>query len=247
MAEFPRGRCRQPGRQMASKDDFVIRIGVGSRDGPKSGVWRIWAGKGKSDVYVAVRSYTGIFKVSLHESGECSVALATQFAERNPSALTGLGGSRHFDKWLRITHSGSRLSIPFRLVFPGSELRQVSTADDQDLLVQWIEPPAHDHSVDMAVVFTGQCYTDGDWPLREQGARLLATFRLPNGEAFWLLYLICRTFDFVAEDIRRTRKDMREPGSVTIGDLDLNSPTARLILPGVDSSGVRLFVDAAMA
>jgi hypothetical protein len=231
---------------MAKKDVSVIRIAVGSREGPKSGVWRIWAGKGKSDVYVAVRSYTGIFKVSLHESGECFVGLATQFAERNPSALAGRGGSRRFDTWWRITHSGSRLSIPFRLVFPGSELREVRTEDDQDPLVQWIEPPAQDQSVDMAAVFSGQCYSDGDWPLREQGARLLATFRLPSGEVFWLLYMVWPTFDFVAEDIRRTRQEMREPGNVTIGDLDLNSTTARLVVPGVDTSGVRLFVDAAM-
>lgn len=99
----------------------------------------------------------------------------------------------------------------------------------------------------MAAVFSGQCYSDGDWPLREQGARLLATFRLPNGEAFWLLYMIWPTFDFVAEDVRRTRQEMREQGNVTIGDLDMNSPTARLVVPGVDTSGVRLFVDAAMA
>ena len=105
---------------------------------------------------------------------------------------------------MRKTYSGSQLSIPFRLVFPGSEPREVSTADAQDPAVQWVEPPDHDQSVDMTAVFTGQCYTDGDWPLREQGARLLGTFRLPIGEAFWLLYLTCPTFDFVAEDDRLT-------------------------------------------
>jgi len=86
-----------------SKDmgNTSIRLGVGSREGAKSGVWRIWAGKGKSDVYLAVRSYAGIFKVSLHESGRCSVAFTSQFAERNPSALAGRGGSRYFDKWRR--------------------------------------------------------------------------------------------------------------------------------------------------
>ena len=170
---------------MAKKDDLAIRVAVGSREGPKSGVWRIWPGTGKSDVYVAVRSYAGIFKVSLHESGDCYIGLTTQFAEDNPSALTGRGGSRHFDRWTRRTHSGSQLSIPFRLVFPGSELREVSTQDDQDPRVQWIVPPAQNQSVDMAVVFTGQCYADGDWPLREQDARMVATFRLPNGEVFW--------------------------------------------------------------
>jgi hypothetical protein len=232
---------------MAKKDDWAIRVGVGSREGPKSGVWRVWAGKGKSDVYVAVRSYAGIFKVSLHESGDCYVGLTTQFAEDNPSALTGRDGSRHFDKWKRRTHSGSQLSIPFRLVFPGTELREVSTQDDQDPRVQWIAPPAQDQSIDMAVVFTGQCYADGDWPLREQDARMVATFRLPNGEVFWLLYLTWPTFDFVAGDIQRSRKEMREPGNVTVGDSDMESPTARLVVPGVDSRGVRLFVDAAMS
>lgn len=232
---------------MAKKDVPVIRVAVGSREGPKSGVWRIWAAKDKSDVYVAIRSYAGIFKVSLHESGECFVGLTTQFAEANASALRGRGGSRHFDKWKRGTHSGSQLSIPFRLVFPATELREVRTEDDQDPLVEWIEPPAQDQSVDMAAVFTGQCYADGDWPLRAQGARLVATFRLPNGEVFWLLYLIWPTFGFVAGDIQRVRKEMREPGNVSIGEVDMESPTARVVIPGVDPSGVRLFVDAAMS
>jgi hypothetical protein len=51
----PQARAREA-VVMASKDDSVIRICVGTRDGAKSGVWRICAGKDKSDVYVAVRS-----------------------------------------------------------------------------------------------------------------------------------------------------------------------------------------------
>ena len=70
-------------RQMGKKDNSAIRVAVGPREGPKSGVWRIWPGKNKSDVYVAVRSYAGIFKVSLHESGDCYVGLTTQFAAHN--------------------------------------------------------------------------------------------------------------------------------------------------------------------
>lgn len=132
-------------------------------------------------------------------------------------------------------------------MFPGSELRAVSTEDDKDPRVRWIAPPAQDQSVDMAVIFTGQCYAEGDRPLREQGASLLATSRLPNGEVFGLLYMTCPAFPFVADDIHRTRQEMREPGSVTIGELDLASPTARLVIPGVDTSRVRLFVDAAMS
>ncbi len=87
--------------------NWAVRFGVGSRDGPKSGVWRRWTPARKSDVYIAIRSYTGIMKVSLHESGECFVALTEQFAERNPTAL--VGRSRRFDQWKRVTHAGSQL------------------------------------------------------------------------------------------------------------------------------------------
>ena len=71
-------------------------------------------------------------------------------------------------------------------------------------------------------------------------------FAYQTAKCSGLLYLIWPTFDFVAGNIQRSRKEMREPGNVTIGELDMESRTARLIVPGVDSRGVRLFVDAAV-
>lgn len=46
-----------------------LRFAVG-RPGQRSSVWRLWANRGKDDVYVATRQSAGIFKVSLHESGD---------------------------------------------------------------------------------------------------------------------------------------------------------------------------------
>jgi hypothetical protein len=47
----------------------TLRVAVGM-PGRRSGVWRIWANRSKSDVYVAARSIAGIQKFSLHESGD---------------------------------------------------------------------------------------------------------------------------------------------------------------------------------
>jgi hypothetical protein len=42
-----------------SRDEVVARFAVGSVDGPRSAVWRLWTRKGNSDVYVAARILGG--------------------------------------------------------------------------------------------------------------------------------------------------------------------------------------------
>ena len=88
-------------------------------------------GKGKNDVYVAVRSYAGIFKVSLHESGDCFVGLTTQFAEHNSSALTERGGSRHFDTWKRKTQREDRVEV-LAIVVPQDERSERAELDHNE-------------------------------------------------------------------------------------------------------------------
>jgi hypothetical protein len=62
-----------------STGEFVARFGVGSADGPRSAVWRLWTGKGTSDVYVAARTLGGNLKVSLHESGVWRYAFTKEY------------------------------------------------------------------------------------------------------------------------------------------------------------------------
>lgn len=46
-----------------------IRFAVGV-PGRRSTLWRLWANRAKDDVYLATRRSAGIFKFSLHESGD---------------------------------------------------------------------------------------------------------------------------------------------------------------------------------
>ena len=48
----------------------AVRFAVGSRDGARSSLWRVWTGKNTSDVYVESRDVQGVMKFSLHESGD---------------------------------------------------------------------------------------------------------------------------------------------------------------------------------
>jgi hypothetical protein len=50
-----------------------VRVGVGSVDGPRSGVWRFFTGP-KGDLYVGERGSMTEIKISLHQSGERMLA-----------------------------------------------------------------------------------------------------------------------------------------------------------------------------
>lgn len=47
-----------------AKKDHAIRVAVGSADAPFAEAWRFWANR--DDVYIAIRSTGGLFKLSLH-------------------------------------------------------------------------------------------------------------------------------------------------------------------------------------
>jgi hypothetical protein len=57
----------------------VVRFGVRFKGGPRSAVWRLWTGKGTSDVYIAARTLGGVLKASLHESGVWRFAFTDAF------------------------------------------------------------------------------------------------------------------------------------------------------------------------
>jgi hypothetical protein len=70
------------------------RLVIGEPD-CQSGIWRIWANKPKSDVYIGIRSILGYQKWSLHESGDWRFQWVT---EAKASEFTG-STDRLVDRW----------------------------------------------------------------------------------------------------------------------------------------------------
>jgi hypothetical protein len=75
---------------VSSGKELAIRLAVGDPDGPRSTVWRVWANRRSSDVYVAARVLGGVAKVSLHQSGRWRFAFTTEFDIKQ---AVGKGGS----------------------------------------------------------------------------------------------------------------------------------------------------------
>jgi hypothetical protein len=80
-----------------AKDDDAIRFSVGSADGPRSAIWRVWIDAGGS-VYIAERYTAGRLKASLHPQGRWRIAF------KNPDEAQRLMGKgpdadRAFEKF----------------------------------------------------------------------------------------------------------------------------------------------------
>lgn len=224
---------------------FTSRFGVGYPDRLQSGVWRVWADPGKSDVYVAIRTIAGTFKVSLHESGDCNASITQQACEKDPRLVEALGGRRHIDQWHRRTHTGSLLSIPLRIAFPESELRWRSGKSPQGTEVQWLPPPPGGHSIDVLCTFTGQAYPTGDFPWRANGGELLKWTLLENGEIFWLTRLIYPTPPGLADKIEEQRERSKAPAPVVFNPQGESLRRAdRLLIGEMGPANVRILTDA---
>ena len=174
---------------MIKTDDFVVRVAIGRLHGPQSSVFRVWSPPGKSDVYASVRGIAGEFKISLHETGECSAGLTSQFAKQEKAAVHAIGGSRHQSRWTRLTDVGSLVVVPLQFVIPDSELRSTGvspTAAGKE--VTWLEPPEQGRSIIISCAFTGHSLVDSQWPGCCNGTHLLGIKLLSNSEKFWLLW-----------------------------------------------------------
>ncbi len=66
----------------------TIIFAVGSADEPQSGIWRLWAPKTTSDVYVAPRQLAAMMKISLHQSGDWRYQWVSPEAARHSAVLS---------------------------------------------------------------------------------------------------------------------------------------------------------------
>ena len=217
---------------MAKIDDFTIRFTVGAKDGLRSGIWRVWSNPGKSDIYIAIRTIAGLNKMSLHSTGWCSASMTSQEAKSNPAALQSQGGTRHLDKWHRPLLSGNLLSIPLRLRFPASELRPCIDPPPQAARIHWLPSPPVDHAIDVLCMFTSSIFEADEWPLKSDGADLLTSTLLPNGETFWLISQLYRT----QPDLTLTLNS-RKPNGLPVA--------SRVLMGETGPANVRILTDAA--
>src|SRR3954447_2352635 len=129
----------------------VLRFAVGTGDGPRSRTWRLWAPRGKSDVYVSSRRIANSFKVSLHEPGPSRFALTSEFVREHDFVAPEGRDHRLAKEWNRPRPSSGRAVRPFAIVVPWDEVIDRRDRDTDGVL--WTPQPPAGCAVHFDVVY----------------------------------------------------------------------------------------------
>jgi hypothetical protein len=156
----------------------ILRCAVGSLNGPRSSIWRIW-GNPKGDIYVAVRSLGGIIKASFHRDGKCQVGFTSEYAK---TAQARFGkDSRHWETWRLPPEPVVRV---LQILVPTSELR--SFLEYKTGEVVWLQPPESNLIATVSVILAPPL-AEIEPPAALASARLVGTVRTSLRNA-WVFY-----------------------------------------------------------
>ena len=226
-----------------SKEE-VVRFAVGGPDEPRSCVWRVWKGKGTSDVYIAIRTLGGVLKVSLHESGVWRFGLTKEFWETRGEN----DADRLIEKWERPQPLREGVTSAFDIIVPSAELalpRQLlsESAEKHTKNVAWVRPAPEGYATHFIVM-----YTEPGEPVPETEVEILANFSLPDGRT-----VIITVFEFaMSAEEQRQIEVCRRAIAEAMRQADSEAQAAyraalepRGYLYGHRNIGTRFFIDIA--
>jgi hypothetical protein len=209
----------------------TIRCAVGE-PGRRSGVWRVWANKKTSDVYIAIRTLAGTQKWSLHESGDWRHQWTREFADDQFPAST----NRIIDQWQQPPALGDSgwtkgLSIWVRhedvVAFDGDD----ETGDK----VTWLPVPPEGYAVGMHVVIASP-----DLGFTSTGGGVLIdAFSIADKR----VVMVVRSLHKVTEQVNAELQSARQRALDAL-EVDLTEARApRILIAGFGSGSERVVWD----
>ena len=225
---------------MGRSGEEVVRFAIGGPDEPRSCVWRIWTGKGTSDVYISARVLGGVVKVSLHESGDWRFALTREYAEAQGR------DNRLIAQWDRPPPLHQGVTSAFDIIVPSAELALPRQPLPEERTkhtknVTWIRPAPEGFAKHFIVM-----YTEPGEPVPETEAEILASFVLPDGRT-----VIVAVFDRAVsmeeqqqlDAIRSAMAEGMHHASAEVQAAYENAIEPRGYLYGHNANGTRFFID----
>lgn len=204
-----------------------IRFAVG-HPGLRSSLWRLWANRSKDDVYLATRQSAGIFKISLHESGDWRVQLVGQ--DRGDVTYTPLTDSepegRVLHRWKRPRPGPAGWTDALSIWVIDIDVAEMPGDAEPGHDAQWMQPPPAGGAVEFRIVFAppGPVILDMSEAVRRPGGGLayINGFRLAGGEAVLLFAATSLLDEAMLADIAQFRREHR----MSVGpDFDLSPET----------------------
>lgn len=229
-----------------------LRFAVGW-PGRRSTVWRLWAGKNKDDVYLATRRSAGIFKISLHESGDWRLQWVS--AEHGDVTFTSAAENepqgRVLHQWQRPQTSATGWTDAMSIWVPAEDVVEIPGDEESGVDSQWLAPAAPGAATEFRVVLVrpGRGVFELTAALQGPDAALALVngFQLAGGEAVLLFAATQRLAQDLRLQLDEVRQQQRHEAHKASGfDLSPESgPRAALI--SVDPNGHRNFWDLSLA
>jgi len=160
-----------------------LRFAIRRNDGYLSNVWRLWITR-PGDVYLGVRSHSGIWKYSFHTSGICRSAFTKE--KETPATMK----DRAMSKWKRAeaplpgTGGASRVAW---LAFPTDYLSRPIARPTKDIV--WIPAAPRSRATFIEVAFTRESTAAVEGALQSRGERVLLKYvALPTAESLIVMH-----------------------------------------------------------
>ncbi len=227
-----------------------LRFAVG-RPGMRSSLWRLWANRGKDDVYLSTRRSAGIFKISLHESGDWRLQWVGQ--DRRDVTFTSLVGpepeGRILHRWTRPPAGPSGWTDALSIWVVHGDVAEIPGDGEPGHDAQWLEPPPEGGAIELRVVLAppGPVLVDLTAALEGPGSGLAFVngFRLAGGDTVLLFAARTMLDEAKLAGIARLRREHR----ASVGpNFDLSPETGpRATAITVDDDGYRNFWDLSLA
>ena len=220
-----------------TKKNLAIRFAVG-QPGRRGTIWRLWGVPNASDVYLASRQSAGVFKVSLHESGDWRL----QWVQPDNSAFfhgesAGPSG-RILDQWVRTASRGGWTDA-LSVWTPGDELVENPHDAERWDDVQWLDAPPGGRVTELRLVLLqpNATYALGGGLANDDDVMALVNgFVLPNDE---VVVVLARTTDMNATQVDGIARH-RATNHALPATFDLDPSTGpRQMVISVDDDGYR--------
>jgi hypothetical protein len=167
-----------------------VRWSVGTADGPRSTIWRVWVSG--SDAYIAARPTAGSIKVSLHASGVWRYAF-TEEHMTGPRPLVPADRDRVLDRWPRPPEFAPGWTRGFSILVPASEVQPSPAAIQKPSEIVWFDLPSAGHMTvfDVLIAAPGAQGSEGRGYATaagfENATQVVTVLDLASGERLWVV------------------------------------------------------------
>lgn len=128
----------------------AVRFAVGN-PGHRGTIWRLWGVPNANDVYLASRQSAGVFKVSLHQSGDWRLQWVNQDDSAYFCAESTAPSGRIMDQWRR-TPAVAGWTDALSIWTPGDELVENPSDSERWEDIQWLQAPTSGRAIELRVV-----------------------------------------------------------------------------------------------